>query len=581
MDEAETILLANFMQSLMDHAPVQKLSSDDLNSPTEAMLTDSIEVIVDDKELDGNRNDFVLPKGPINEEAVHMLIKLFKGDGKGNIGKLSLKSAQSILKAVYKTVKTLPNTTHVSFSAGEKCNVIGDIHGQLFDLFHILEESGLPSAQNKYVFNGDFVDRGFNGIEVILILLALYAAYPEYVHLNRGNHEDKAICAVYGFQKECEQKYNNLLYVMFCEIFSHLPLCTIINNDVFVIHGGLFHNPDTRLDDIDRITRTVYKAEREDPANRSKDPDGFYLRRLQQDALWSDPHLEDRVIDSKRGAGVMFGPSHAERFLLNNNLKMVIRSHECVNEGFEAPFKAMRCNNPDSLVTIFSASNYGGCGNQAAYMVLYCHAVQGATAIRNSNLYFSVYQFTTSQESTQFIGQTTTILLQDLIRKKWNSIRQKCQAADVDNTGAISKLKWSEIMRDVTNVHILWLPMVSVLCPPDSVRQDSILYMKFLDSFKVGEAGDAMAIHALYAQKRKLESIFRFFDKDGNGSISFDEFRMGCEVMNSILPPEQHLGDPDSLLKMMDFDGSNSIDMNEFFEVCSLIHSLTGSYRYI
>lgn len=53
--------------------------------------------------------------------------------------------------------------------------VVGDIHGQLQDLFSIFTINGLPCPQNRYLFNGDFIDRGPNGAEVLLTLCAFKA----------------------------------------------------------------------------------------------------------------------------------------------------------------------------------------------------------------------------------------------------------------------------------------------------------------------------------------------------------------------------------------------------------------------
>lgn len=60
-------------------------------------------------------------------------------------------------------------------------------------LFCFLLQNGVPSEKNPYLFNGDFVDRGKNSMEILIILFAFLLVYPNDLHLNRGNHEDYLI----------------------------------------------------------------------------------------------------------------------------------------------------------------------------------------------------------------------------------------------------------------------------------------------------------------------------------------------------------------------------------------------------
>lgn len=69
--------------------------------------------------------------------------------------------------------------------------VCGDVHGQFYDLLNVWEMNGLPSLDNPYLFNGDFVDRGSFSVEVILSLLAFKCLMPDAMFMSRGNHESK------------------------------------------------------------------------------------------------------------------------------------------------------------------------------------------------------------------------------------------------------------------------------------------------------------------------------------------------------------------------------------------------------
>jgi serine/threonine-protein phosphatase 5 len=186
----------------------------------------------------------------------------------------------------------------------EEITVCGDIHGQYYDLLNIFEINGIPSKENPYLFNGDFIDRGSFSVEVIMTLLSWKVCYPKHFFMSRGNHETKNLNKLYGFEGEVKHKYDIKVYDLFNQMFCHMPLSHCINKKVFVTHGGLFAKDGIKLDEIRKV-------------NRNKEPGD---EGIMCECLWSDPCDMNGRHPSKRGVGVMFGPDVTERFLADNDL---------------------------------------------------------------------------------------------------------------------------------------------------------------------------------------------------------------------------------------------------------------------
>ncbi|XP_041017489.1 serine/threonine-protein phosphatase PP1-like isoform X2 [Juglans microcarpa x Juglans regia] len=211
-----------------------------------------------------------------------------------------------------------------------------DIHGQFRDLLRVFEYGGYPPTAN-YLFLGDYVDRGKQSLETICLLLAYKIRYPENFFLLRGNHEDAKINRIYGFYDECKRRFNVRLWKIFTDCFNCLPVAALIDGKILCMHGGLSQE----LQNLDQIKELPRPTDVPDSG-------------LLCDLLWSDPDPNvEGWAESDRGVSCTFGPDRVAAFLDENDLDLICRGHQVVEDGYE--FFAKR-----RLVTIFSAPNYGG-----------------------------------------------------------------------------------------------------------------------------------------------------------------------------------------------------------------------------
>ena len=224
--------------------------------------------------------------------------------------------------------------------------ICGDIHGQYYDLLSLFDTGGkIPNS--RYIFMGDYVDRGYNSVETIELLLCLKLKYPGHITLLRGNHESRQICYSYGFYEEITKKYGNgNPWKYFTDIFDYMPIGAVVEGKIFCVHGGL----SPFISSIDQIR--LINRKQEIPH------EGAFC-----DLMWSDPDDTEGWLVSSRGAGYIFGWRVVSEFNHINDLILVARAHQLVQQGYKFWFR------DKNLVTVWSAPNYCyRCGNEASIM---------------------------------------------------------------------------------------------------------------------------------------------------------------------------------------------------------------------
>ncbi|EFN58554.1 hypothetical protein CHLNCDRAFT_140677 [Chlorella variabilis] len=307
---------------------------------------------------------------------------------------LDVAACLALLQRCERLLRAEPTVLEID-PGGAEVVVVGDIHGQFHDLLTMFSTAGHPGPGRLFVFDGDLVDRGAWGLEVLLLVAAWKVAAPAHVFLVRGNHETTFCSWVYGFRNEVLAKYGagregQSAFAACQRLFAQLPLAAVVAGRALVVHGGLARAPPRRvtrrsLPEGKAQVTVASLAEMRASHKGGDDPEPQQAdQRLPADVLWSDPGREPGVqLGARPGdVGIVFGPDVTEAFLRDNGLRLILRGHE----GPDA--RALRPEMPamdrgwtldhdtpsGRLYTVFSAPNYpqfgAQCSNPAAVAVL-------------------------------------------------------------------------------------------------------------------------------------------------------------------------------------------------------------------
>jgi diadenosine tetraphosphatase ApaH/serine/threonine PP2A family protein phosphatase len=300
-----------------------------------------------------------------------------------------LAAVECLTEECTRLVKSQPMLVRVSGHT----KVYGDIHGQLADLLALFREHGFPSNRCggdielcSYIFDGDFVDRGPQQVEVVLLLLSLKVAFPDRVVLVRGNHEFKDMnedMGDEGFVDACMHhglfgSYGELALDAIYGVFDWLPFAALVEESVLVVHGGIgdgeWAEHSVCENDIEWLAnvecRPVKTLSNHEQSDQSLVP-GSHRHRTLMNIVWSDPITDARPSewqphyrDNSRGDDIVsFSSKTTQSFCARNHISMILRGHEVAEKGYEMLHSGRLC-------TVFSVRNYCGSRLNDAALVL-------------------------------------------------------------------------------------------------------------------------------------------------------------------------------------------------------------------
>lgn len=264
------------------------------------------------------------------------------------------------------TIRTRSCSGHIKkimLPQGSELIIFGDLHGsihalarafrQLIKTKYLDEELRITKQNVYFIFLGDLVDYGYNGVDTLYSVMLLQSKNQNNVFICRGNHEDRSLNervdgagkGFFGFAEEVQSRYPSdqaaALLSRIYTFYEFLPYAIFIGIEgneaagfAQCCHGGIEPNAEPTIQEL----------------LHTKELSVAYLPRYAFDCLgctglnWSDfsgLDFSPGVQPSNRGCGYLCSFGYTQEYMKKLNIKLFLRGHQDRNNSFKSLFRGV------------------------------------------------------------------------------------------------------------------------------------------------------------------------------------------------------------------------------------------------
>eukprot|EP01127_Copromyxa_protea_P018896 TRINITY_DN6032_c0_g1_i4.p1 TRINITY_DN6032_c0_g1~~TRINITY_DN6032_c0_g1_i4.p1 ORF type:complete len:806 (+),score=109.31 TRINITY_DN6032_c0_g1_i4:258-2420(+) len=505
---------------------------------------------------------------------------------------LHYKYAERIVLEATKVFKKDKSINVIKMVNKGKVTIVGDLLGQFHDLKKILRLRE-PSLTDTLIFNGNMVNRGNQGVQVLLTIYALKIAFPNNVFVHRGSHEQLVMNKCYGFLQQVVSIYDMNFFQLVQKSFDWLSHGSVINKKALVVPSGIPRITDVTINDLTSLnlrgkplvyptvtrheiiasdllwsefgdSKLISYGSKRTPLPSAAPKSPLNVPKSMATALANSTKLEQRnTTTTSATLKFRFDMEDAAQFMKTNDLKVLVISHSVNDHGFR---KLSEERSP-YVYSVFSASCLLDTIWNKGAVITFEQNESGAVEWGSPKVRTWPDNINKSQYLTKCQTATISLVKEVLYKhraKFYTELERKYRYSSIIRSDLIKLL-----YHVIQNQQINWNNIIDHL-NIDTDNKGNYKFREYLDRFQIGSKKQCMKqweaevishiCQQVNSQHKTLEQSFASLDINGDGKVDLDEFVTAMKAQNMGLTKQQYY----DLFSSLDVHNNGSIEIKDF-----------------